>query len=381
MRRLIVIISLLFSIVGSHAQTVTWQNTYRENDLLKWKQITFPDISATGTSVIWDISQCRETSDEDYIVELFNIEEEPYIQTAAIEQDTRYVYCLHSDSLLITGFENHTALMNYDMCEAWLKFPTFYGDSIEGYFHGKGKYCDRLGLRHYGRYKTIADGTGCLVLAEGDTLQNVIRLHTERIMSAEVAPIELLDSLSPYNTDSIHQHLLSDTALIRTDICRWYASGYRYPILETRQRFDSSGEHVLSALAYYFPPSEQASLRNDPENEQNRTRSCDEPYKQGDSSPQQPFDIPLDMILVKPHLELTPDGQEITLYYSISQESLVSYRLYSLDGYLLKECQPQIQEAGSYHDRIPLLGHNYAVFLLNFQINNNYLSEKLTLKK
>jgi hypothetical protein len=72
MRRLIVIISLLFSIGGSHAQTVTWQNTYRENDLLKWKQITFPDISVTGTSVIWDISQCRETSDEDYIVELFN---------------------------------------------------------------------------------------------------------------------------------------------------------------------------------------------------------------------------------------------------------------------------------------------------------------------
>lgn len=199
-------------------------------------------------------------------------------------------------------------------------------------------------------------------------------------MSAEIVPIELLDSLTAYNTDSIHQHLLSDTALIRTDICRWYASGYRYPIFETRQRFDSSGEHVLSALAYYFPPSEQVSLRNDPENEQTRTRSCDEPYRQGDPTPQQLFSDPSDRLLPKPHLKLSPDGQEITLYYSIPQESLVSYRLYSLDGYLLKECLPQTQEAGSYHDRIPLLGHNYAVYLLNFHINNDYLNEKLTLK-
>lgn len=271
MRRMLFILSMIFPMTSLLAQTISRQNCYRANDQLAGRLIICPQFTATGSGLVWDISQREETSDEDYIVEYTSADGTAL--TAVSEQDTRYLYKMQGDSLLISGFENHTTLMDYDLPEEYLHFTMHFGDSIEGYFHGTGKYCDRLGMRHYGRYKTKADGVGYLVFAEGDTLRNVIRLHTERTMAAEMMPIELLDSLSTYTQDSIDLHIAADTALVRMDIYRWYAEGYRYPVLETRVRRDGSGEQVLAEAAYYYQPSALASISYDPGNEESRTRA------------------------------------------------------------------------------------------------------------
>jgi len=265
---------MLMAGVSVLAQTVSRQNSYRMNDRLAGRQIVCPSFSETGSGLVWDISQGIEASNnEEYTIEYTAVDNESEEPIAATEQNTRYLYRTQGDSLLICGFENHTTRVSYDQPEAYLRFPLHYGDSIEGYFHGLGKYCDRLGMRHYGRYKTKADATGVVVLAEGDTLRNVIRLHTERTMAAEMMPIELLDSLSTYTQDSIDLHIAVDTALVRMDIYRWYAEGYRYPVLETRVRRDGSGEQVLAEAAYYYPPSALASISYDPGNEESRTRA------------------------------------------------------------------------------------------------------------
>lgn len=273
MRRLIVFVFLTVMVGFLQAQIISQQNTFRQFDQLNGKQIVCPQLMVTGTGLVWDISQREEVSDEDYTVEYYGLVDESDTLIAAEEQDTRYKYGMKGDSVLIRGFENRTTLMDYDIPEAWLKFPLHHGDSIEGYFHGVGRYCDRLGMRHYGRYKTKAGGMGDLVVAEGDTLKNVICLHTERLMSAEMMPIELLDSLVAYTQDNIDQHMVADTMLIRMDICRWYAEGYRYPVLETRMRRDGGGEQVLSEATYYFPPSAQTTISNDPDNEEVRAGS------------------------------------------------------------------------------------------------------------
>ena len=264
----------MLTVVNVLAQIVSHQNKYRQNDRLTGLRVSCPAFIGTGCGVTWDISQSIESPvSEDYIVEYTDVGKDAVELTACLEQDTRYLYRTQGDSLLICGFENHTTLVSYDQPEAYLRFPLHYGDSIEGYFHGLGKYCDRLGMRHYGRYKTKADATGVVVLAEGDTLRNVIRLHTERTMAAEMMPIELLDSLGAYTHDSIDLHIAADTALVRMDIYRWYAEGYRYPVLETRVRRDGSGEQVLAEAAYYYPPSALASISYDPGNEESRTRA------------------------------------------------------------------------------------------------------------
>lgn len=354
------------------AQVIDYQNTYRVNDLLEEKQITFPLLSDSTDNVVWDISDMT-VENESYQVE----NESPTATISPIvgvkEQETRYLYELRGDSLLLNGFENHQTLMEYDKREAYLHFPMTLGDSIMGLFHGIGKYCDRLGLRNYGTYKTKADATGCLVLAEGDTLRHVLRLHTERLLTTEIFSIELLDSLPSYTEDSIISHVAADTAQIRIDICRWYADGYRYPILETRRRSDSTGEDVLSALAYYYPPSEQAALSNDPENEQKR------PQTRGSSDSDDRFpdtDIPKHFSY---DLKASDDNQHVIFQYFLPEESTVSYNLYTLNGYLLYEQRPTTQSVGTYIDRISLPDQRNGIFLLDFNIGEKRLSEKITI--
>lgn len=318
MRRMLFILSMIFPMTSLLAQTISRQNCYRANDQLAGRQIICPQFTATGSGLVWDISQREETSDEDYIVEYTPADGTAL--TAVSEQDTRYLYKMQGDSLLISGFENHTTLMDYDLPEEYLHFTMHFGDSIEGYFHGTGKYCDRLGMRHYGRYKTKADGVGYLVFAEGDTLRNVLRLHTERTMAVETMPIELLDSLNAYSQDSIDQHIANDSALIRMDICRWYADGYRYPVLETRVRRDSSGEHVLAESAYYYPPSALATISNDPENEMVRASSRAERGRNqtvGDIAEQETG---------------RPIGEPDIRIDDLSGRSGTNFNLYSVDG-------------------------------------------------
>lgn len=273
-----------------YSQVVSQQNAYRCSDRLAEKQIGLPQQKGSGSNMLWDI--CGQSlPDHNYIVEYGYAPDTTEAVVGVTEQDSRYFYELQGDSLLLNGFENRLTKMEYDVREAYLRFPMVYGDSIEGFFHGKGRYCDRLGLRSFGYFKTKADEMGDLVVAEGDTLHQVLRLHTERIMATEQMPIEMLDSLPVYTPDSIIDNLVNNISLIRMDICRWYVEGYRYPIIESRMRYDGDSEQPVSAKIYYCPPQEQAMLTNDPENEQVRTRGSAESghnYPQAKEMSQEP---------------------------------------------------------------------------------------------
>ena len=67
-----------------------------------------------------------------------------------------------------------------------------------------------------------ADAEGKIINCEGDTLNNVIRVHTTR-----------LNSISMH---TLSDTLLADTSHIKLEIeerYEWYVKGYRYPMYET----------------------------------------------------------------------------------------------------------------------------------------------------
>ena len=372
-----IILVLLAAIpTAIHAQIINFQNTYRQNDLLTGRQVDFPHFNSDGTGLIWDISEWMDSNNnDDYTVKYDAVVGMDDRFTAVTEQDTRYTYKLDDNSLLVCGFENRIAKINYDQPECYLRFPMFYGDSIEGYFHGLGRYCDRLSLRHYGRYKTRVEGIGCIVVADGDTLKNVICLHTERIMSTQLSDITQYGNLPKYSEDSIARHLITDTTLIRTNIFRWYANGYRYPIIETRTRYDGTGENLLASAAYFYPPSAQALINNDPANEQ--TRGCTrgggvtdgtlyENYQdEGVLTHQQPY-----------RFTTSGDGKHAILEYHVPKETLVSYTLYTLDGCVLIQMPPRVQASGFYKESINLKGTNIGVYILDLCLGDEHLIHK-----
>ena len=62
--------------------------------------------------------------------------------------------------------------------------------------------------------------------------------------------------LSQLSGDSVKIYLSRDTAIINNIIDRWYAPGYRYPVLEARATAKSKNVPLLTQ-ALYFPPHDQ----------------------------------------------------------------------------------------------------------------------------
>lgn len=83
-------------------------------------------------------------------------------------------------------------------------------------------------------YQTCWTGVDKLLLENGDTLKDLSRLQTKRDFAIQTFPIDTLSkSLPAYTTDSVFQHLASTTQRFEELVVRWYAKGYRYPVLET----------------------------------------------------------------------------------------------------------------------------------------------------
>ena len=284
------IILLVVIMTAAQGQVISQQNAFHSNDCLTLLQISCPTLDHCGIDAVWDVSN-MSVIDDSYSVEYLLASEDSEDIIACYEQATRHIYDQKGDSILINGFENRLTRLDYDIREPYLRFPMQYGDSLEGYYHGTGMYCDRLALRSYGRYKTKADGIGELILPDGDTLRNVIRLHTERLVAVEDYPAYMLDRLQAYTEDSIAARLTDASSLIRLDIYRWYAAGYRYPILEVRQRCDMASSSATSLTAYYCPPKEQAQNNKVPSNEADFTRGAnatpDTPFSPADGCTQE----------------------------------------------------------------------------------------------
>ena len=265
---IIISLSVCLTICG---QTISQPNNrYRGSDVLEKKQVTVKGFCLSDTKGVWNLEEA-ELSEESYNTE-YTTETDTLM---AVDRGSRTYYREARDGLDIIGTENYMELMSYDMPETWLKFPMQVGDSVSGYFNATGSYCDRFFMRRYGTYMTKADALGKLVLPQGDTLRNVIRLHTERYVGTIIVPIDTMQYRIPaFTVDSIVRHLAPDTAKVREDEYRWYAEGYRYPILEAKTT--SYCDSMMTAEMYYCPPDMQRDLSLDEENEAVRARLAEE---------------------------------------------------------------------------------------------------------
>jgi len=267
---LFIIIAMVFCLAISGQQINQSNNRYRNYDVLEKKQVTVKGFDLNSKKCVWSLEDA-ELSEGTYKAE-YSTETDTLV---AVERGDRTYYSQDRNTVDIIGSENFMELISYDMPERWLQFPMQVGDSVCGFFNGSGPYCERFFIRRYGTYKTKADAAGTLVLPKGDSLRNVIRLHTERYVGTITVPIDTMEKKIPaFTVDSIISHLVPDTAKVREDIYRWYAEGYRYPILEAKSL--SYCDSLLTEEMYYCPPEMQRMLAYDEENELVRTRLAEE---------------------------------------------------------------------------------------------------------
>ena len=384
MKRVVFFSVMIMMSVAGFAQRIlqTSTNAYLNADKMGKQQICFPERIS--------VEKCLDMSDAEvlnkkYMVR-YHVKNDSFPnRLTCIENGTQYHYNLRNDSILIGGYQNRMTQVEYDQPEVYLRLPMALGDSVTGYFHGRGTYGGKLALRNYGWYKTKAEALERIVVAEGDTLDNVLRLHTERKISSQYYPIELADSLLPFKEDSVKEYLRTDTAVIKTVINRWYAPGYRYPILETRSTEESRNVPLLTQTLYFPPSEQQEQLSGDVANETVRQRLAAEQAAKtrGQSDSSVPDGIPDGKRPIGHGFAYAvwQDGGSslITVAYDASRAVKVSALVASSQGYTYRHTEHQC-EAGAGQFTIDCSGLRRGQYIIYINVDGEQAAEKVCLK-
>ena len=247
----------------------------RAGDELSREVVVFDGSETNGRDVVWDLQE-MEVLDNDYKTRFGGAEAVPWL-VASYEGLTGHQYLANEDGAYLLARRTTTSQMAYDIPEQLMRLPLCYGDSITGIYGGAGSYGDKLFVREYGNYRSRVDGTGSMLLPDGDTLRHVCLLTTDRVVWAETALADSMqmvygDSIPAYGEDSIRHHMATDVPLQRVREQRWYAAGYRYPILETVESRSAADDRLITKYAlYYSPAGQERQLAYDEENEAIRT--------------------------------------------------------------------------------------------------------------
>ena len=367
MKRLLFIISIFaFCFTTKGQQVYQMQNRLRGDDATVREQVQANGFDLQGKNKVWSLA------DMDLPSKTFKTE---YTNTGdtltGLERGNRTYFLQTDKGISIIGTENYMEQISYDMPETWLQFPMEQGDSVCGYFNGTGKYCDRLFMRRFGTYRTKADATGKLVLPDGDTLRNVLRLHTERYVGSITAPIDTMKYKIPaFTTDSIIRHMATDTTLIKEDIYRWYADGYRYPVLEAT--IVSRNKQQLSGEIFYYAPEEQELLVLDEEHKKTRERLAatgtekEDGIDSGDAD-ERDFTY---------HVSQDEGSETINISYSSEQPGKVTALLVNSQGYVFRQTS---QSDGS-PLRLSYSGLRTGQYIIGINTGTHQFAEKFNVK-
>ena len=354
----------------------------RPGDQLQKQQVVYKSPGETGVHQLWDFSQ-MESVDEDYRLKYISINAGTDT-VAGVEHRTMYYYYLRGDSLFLSGYENPTTLVKYRKPEVLLVFPFPYGQTFTDYFEGLGNYCGRLGIHIEGKSVVTADALGVMMLPEGDTLRQVLRVHTKKSIIERSVPMDSLaylriDTLSfVLNQDSIDYHLSNDSVHWELNTWRWYAKGYRYPVFESVHSTvcKSSKKYTNFSTSFYYPPHEQYyGLENDSENQdmRNRIEEDIEVFPKNNLSVKEKNGADDEAI----HYTYSMNEQGILLNYLLRTPSEVTVGLYDLQGRQLSATKKTFQNKGSYQRQFILRDFSIREFLLRISVGDKVYGEKI----
>ena len=378
MFRIVIILAVLFTqTLSNHAQDFTSNlHVPRVGDKLQVEQVGFVLPGSSGTGQRWDFSRLDVIRPKHRISYVGEYDSSVFTE---IEDMTMTYYSVRGDTLLLTGFESNTKEMCYATPELSMRFPLTLGDSIGGYIHGCGVFSDKLLTQVYGRCLCETDASGSMLLPSGDVLRDVIRVHTHRTVGGkEIAAGDgqdiraLKDNILSCAADSIEHFLSADTAQTVVDTYRWFAAGYRYPILRTVRVSDIDG-NTLSLAAYYFSPERQSEL-SDSDNERIRRQQQDDSGETDANGKESgKTDCPIDY-------SVNVSGHSITIDYSLRAAANVRALLCDVRGMVYKSHTAANPAGSDYSLTLDCTGLRAGEYVLYLNVNGVVSSGKVRLQ-
>jgi hypothetical protein len=257
------VLSLLLQCVSIvQAQYVLKENLNipRIGDGIIKQQVEFKGAGRVGENVIWNFSNLEllgdnygliylpplQLSSGDYLMgnDTFNTSENLLM---CHEYKTNYFYEIRDSILFLLGHQNSMDIMKHLTPVPYLKFPMYYGEKLEYNTRSKDIFSKNTPLFIRGYFTMDADAYGILILPTGDTLKQVLRIHTIHK--------QLSDSVKEMNY--IHVNTI-------TENYRWYARGLRYPVFESIHITHKNGdnEDVFKTSFMYQPQQKNNDTAN-----------------------------------------------------------------------------------------------------------------------
>ena len=380
MKHIILSIILALTCLQSHAQNIMGSHTFRIGDKVTKQIVENTPERESSENRVWDLRDLSDLDEKHKVVytDVYNKEQ----LVAGIEKSTRHYYEQRHDSLVSWGYENNLTKVEYDSPVLLLKTPLVYGTRHDGLFHGIYSYCEKLFGRIFGEYQVSVDGTGMMLLPSGDTLRHVSRVHVRELKALHCYPLvttekELrayVDSL-PFTNDSVRMAMTADSLLAETNYYRWYAAGYRYPILEVVETGQQGGE--APSVAYYCAPEEQETLY-DEENEKIREQLAALDRQEADSGGNNGNGQNGNLPSALSRYDVTVNGQTITIDYDLSEGATVKGLVCNVQGMLLRQ-QAQNHPAGEHYQmQLDCTGLRRGEYVLYLNVNGQVTSSTVS---
>lgn len=322
-----------------------------------------------GQNVLWDFSNWEPKS-QSFTSKYFDT---GLNSMSKYEHRTFYNYKLKDDTLFLCGYKNYTANVSYLLPEVSLIYPLVYGDSTSNYFYGVGNYSNHTDLRVYGKKNVSIDAFGALILPSGDTVSNVIRVHSEKVMQYQFdSGVSLkLDSLSIPSIDSIAKCLNSSLDLIKMDVFEWYMEGYCKPIFETVRNtiYESGKPYKYFSTAFCCPIEEMRYINIDNIKAQLGNRSEKTHFNDGQSDEIYSFNSFFE-----------EESRSILLEYNSIEGATVDVMLFDVQGRLLFHDKSQERHSGKYTLSIDISQYRMTEFIVRLSVNEKVYSKKVFIK-
>lgn len=265
-------------------------------------------------------------------------------------------YRMTPDTLILIGSESPLEKRVYAQEKISKLFPLQYGDSIIMPFRCEGKYCGDHPFREAGTTRVKVDANGSIVLAENDTIRNVLRVHT-------------IDS---YAVCMDRDSIALDTARLTQVIderYEWYLPGSQYPIIEDVTSTTYLNMNVIGTTKYAYCNLPEGEVDDyithvdDDEPDGEQEGFLDE----GGQSQ--------DII----HYQVGVQGKTITLSYDLDESATIETIVVNHMGMVYVSRQWTQAAGQGYTAQIECYGVPAGMYILYINVNGKVYSEKVTL--
>lgn len=320
-------------------------------DSLQKNRIRYFSPGRGGRGRVWDFSRKLGSRESTKVMFL----KDSTGKVSVIEPSKTSYYRTTPDTLILLGSESPLERRKYVMGKISRKYPLEYGDSISTRFRCEGMYCGDHPFCERGTATAKVDAVGSIVLAENDTVMDVLRVHT----------------IEAYSVSMSLDHAALDTASLTQVIdeyYEWYLPWAQYPIIEDVTSTTYLNMDVIGTTKYAYCnlPEDEAAfyITNDDADE------TDEQDGFHDEECQTP-----DII----HYKVETKGQTVHITYDLDETATITTLVANHFGMLCKSRQ-WTQEAGQDHFvQIACNDLRPGIYILYINVNGKVYSEKVTL--